>query len=515
MNRVLLLATFICCILGTTVNAQQRYLDPIFDDVTVTTNVMYGVNATVITYNVPAIGEAIPQPLMMDVYTPTNDTETDRPVYLLFHTGNFLPFPDNGGTGGTKEDSVLVEICTDLAKRGFVAAAVSYRSGWNPLAPTQDQRVFGLINAAYRGIQDTRTAVRYMRLSADQLGNPYGINPEKIGIWGDGTGGYLTLNTAALDAYEKILIPKFITEIPDGTGGTIPYPMIQEAINGDIYGTSVGVVDAVNSAVTGFNLGDTLAYPNHIGYSSDISIAVNMGGALGDTTWLDAGQAPIISFQTPTDPFAPYTCGIVNVPVVNLPVVEACGAYTVASIQTAFGNNQAWTDFGFNDSYSEAANVNNDGFEGLMPLLVEDPTESAPWQFWADDNPNSSEPSDPEAARIYLDSIYNYVLPRTCITMDLNCDLTGYSNTKEVVSASAVGLKFSPNPASSSIVFTSNDESPMLDVVVYDLQGRTVATNFEVNNSTFELNRNDMINGMYYVQIRFEAGISTQKVVFN
>ena len=84
MNRVLLLATFICCILGTTVNAQQRYLDPIFDDVTVTTNVMYGVNATVITYNVPAIGEAIAQPLMMDVYTPTNDTETDMLVALKF-----------------------------------------------------------------------------------------------------------------------------------------------------------------------------------------------------------------------------------------------------------------------------------------------------------------------------------------------------------------------------------------------------------------------------------------------
>lgn len=514
MNRILLLGAFFCFFFGLKTEAQQRYLDPIFDDVTVETNVLYGVNATVITYNVPAIGEAIPQPLAMDIYTPTNDTETDRPVFLLFHTGNFLPFPDNGGTGGTKEDSVLVEICTDLAKRGFVAASVSYRAGWNPIAPTQEQRVFGLINAAFRGVQDGRTAVRFFRATADG-GNPYGIDPSKIGVWGDGTGGYITLNMIGLDAYEKTLIPKFIAQLPDGMGGTIPYPMIQEAVNGDIYGTSIGVVDAVNAAVTGFNLGDTLCYPNHVGFDSNVSLAVNMGGALGDTTWLNAGQAPIISFQTPTDPFAPYDCGIVNVPVVNLPVVEACGANVVQAIQTANGNNQEWVDFGFIDDISMAANENNNGYDGLMPFNVDDPLESAPWQFWADDNPNSTSPSDPAAARIYLDSIYSYVLPRACITMDLNCDLTGYSNTKEIVAASEVGLKYSPNPSSTSIVFTSNDENPMLDVVVYDLQGRTVATNFEVNNSTFELNRNGLINGMYYVQIRFEAGIATSKVVFN
>ena len=514
MKRILLVGAFICSFFVSQTEAQQRYLDPIFDDVTVTSNVLYGVNATVITYNVPAIGEAVPQPLVMDVYTPTNDTETSRPVYLLFHTGNFLPFPDNGGTGGTKEDSVLVEICTDLAKRGFVAASVSYRAGWNPLAPTQDQRVFGLINAAYRGVQDARTAVRYMRASIDN-GNPYGIDGDKIGVWGDGTGGYVTLNMIGLDAYEKSLIPKFIAQLPDGMGGTIPYPMIQEAINGDIYATSFGVVDAVNAAVTGFNVGDTLCYPNHVGYSSDVSLAVNMGGALGDTTWLDAGQAPIISFQTPTDPFAPYDCGIVNVPVVNLPVVEACGAHVVQEIQTANGNNAEWVDFGFIDDYSMAANENNDGYEGLMPFNVDDPLDSAPWQWWADDNPNASEPADPDNARTYLDSIYNYVLPRTCITMDLNCDLTGYSNTNEVIAAAAVGLKYSPNPASTSIQFTSNADSPMLDVVLYDTQGRTVATYFEVNHNAFELQRDGLLNGMYYVQIRFEGGISTQKVVFN
>lgn len=509
MNRVLLLATFICCLLSSTANAQQRYLDPIFDDVSVETNVVYGFNSTVLTYLDTLINDAIVQPLTMDVYTATDDTETDKPVFLVFHSGNFLPISVNQSTSGTKEDSVVVELCTQLAKRGFVAASVTYRMGWNPFASELDFRTFGLINAAYRGVQDARTAVRYMRKTVDE-GNPYGIDGDKIGLWGVGTGGYITINTAVLDDFSKVQIPKFITNLPGQ-----PYPMVQESINGDIYGTSFGVVDPINALITGFNAGDTLCYPNHVGYSSDISMAVNMGGAMGDSTWLDAGQAPIVSFHVPTDPFAPYDCGIVTVPTTGDPVLQACGSYVVGELQNGFGNTQQWVDFGFNDNYSTAANTLNDGFEGLMPFSVDDPADSAPWDFYAYDNPNATEPADSVRARVYLDSIYNYAIPRACLTMDLGCDLTGYSNTKEVVSASEVGLKYSPNPSSSSIVFTSNDENPMLDVVVYDLQGRTVETNFEVNNSMFELKRNGLNSGMYYVQIRFEAGITTQKVVFN
>ena len=515
MNRVLLLASLICCVLGSTVHAQQRYLDPIFDEVTMTPNVVYGVNATVLTYNDPNIGQALALPQVMDVYTATNDTETNKPLFLVFHTGNFLPFPVNGGTGGTKEDSVVVEICTQLAKRGFVAAAVTYRAGWNPIAATQTERVFGLINAAYRGVQDANTAVRYFRRTVDEENNPYNIDPTKIGLWGVGTGGYISLNTIGLDDYNKVLIPKFIADIPNPTGGTLPYPMVQEAVNGDIYGTSVGIVDATYGAVTGFVPGDTLCYPNHVGYSSDVSMAVNMGGALGDSTWLDAGQAPIVSFHVPTDPFAPYECGIVNVPVVNLAVVEACGSKVVGQQQNGFGNTQQWVDFGFLDDYSAAANSINEGLEGLMPFEREDPTDSAPWDFYADDNPNATEPSNPEEARIYLDSIYNYTIPRACLTMDLGCDLTGYNNTKETVAAKAVGLTFNPNPSSASIFFNTKADSPMLDMVVFDMQGRMMGSYLNINTTSFELKRNELTSGMYYVQIRFEEGVTTQKVIFN
>ncbi|MFM7814696.1 MAG: hypothetical protein ACKO66_09290, partial [Flavobacteriales bacterium] len=47
----------------------QRYLSEVFTDVTVTSDVTYGVNATVIAY--AQLGQAIPENLKMDVYQPT------------------------------------------------------------------------------------------------------------------------------------------------------------------------------------------------------------------------------------------------------------------------------------------------------------------------------------------------------------------------------------------------------------------------------------------------------------
>ncbi|MFN4884886.1 MAG: alpha/beta hydrolase, partial [Bacteroidota bacterium] len=298
----------------------QRYMTPQFSSVDVQTSVTYGVNATVLYYSV--LNEAVPEALVMDVYTPSGDTETNRPVILYFHTGNFLPFPQNQGTGGTRTDSTAVEICTRLAKLGYVVASCDYRLGWNPIAPTQEERVNTLINAAYRGVQDCRTAVRYFRKSVAESNNPFGIDPSRIAVWGQGTGGYITLAASGIDNYTDILLPKFTT--------SAGIPMVLDFVNGDIYGTSVGVNPLD---------GDTLCYPNHVGYSSDFTVAVNMGGACGDISWIDATDNPIVSFQVPTDPFAPYYTGTVIVPGLNLPVVEVSGSYEVQYALSQYGNN--------------------------------------------------------------------------------------------------------------------------------------------------------------------------------
>lgn len=136
----LLLVAFFACL---TAGAQTRYLDEVFSDVTVTSNIQYGTNITVITA-LQGLAPA-PQPLALDLYEPTGDTETDRPLLLMFHTGNFLPVYLNGGAQGTKTDSAIVEMCTRYAKMGYVVASVDYRVGWNALAATQEERTLQLI----------------------------------------------------------------------------------------------------------------------------------------------------------------------------------------------------------------------------------------------------------------------------------------------------------------------------------------------------------------------------------
>ncbi len=408
MKKIITL--FVALVLSCSVSFSQRYLQEVFTDVQVTSNVTYGVNATVIAYQ--QLGQAIPQQLKCDIYEPVGDTSTSRPVVLYFHTGNFLPTPQNGSPSGTKVDSNVVEMCSRLAKMGYVVASCDYRLGWNPVASTQDERVYTLINAAYRGVQDCRTAIRFFRMTEAEMSNPYGIDPTRIAVWGQGTGGYISFASATLNNYSDIVIPKFIHDVEVAPGVIVPLPMVIQEVNGDIYGTSVGINP---------NDGDTLCYINHPTYSSDFNVMVNLGGACGDSSWVTANDIPMISFHSPTDPFAPYNVGTVIVPGFNLPVVEVSGSGHVQQMANAFGLNDVFQmadDAG--DVYTTAANTFNDGNFGLYPLNrpATQPADSAPWEWWAASNPNNSNGlmtnPDMSAAKgmMFLDSIQMYAAPR-------------------------------------------------------------------------------------------------------
>ncbi|MBL0316301.1 MAG: T9SS type A sorting domain-containing protein [Flavobacteriales bacterium] len=397
----------------------QRYLTEVFTDVDVTSGVTYGVNATVIAYT--QLGQAIPEELKMDIYEPNGDTETDRPLILYFHTGNFLPHPQNGGPSGTRTDLNVVEMCSRLARMGYVVASCDYRLGWNPVATEQDERVYTLINAAYRGVQDCRTAIRYFRKSVAESSDPYGIDPSRICVWGQGAGGYIAFAAATINNYSDIAIPKFTHEIevPPGSGNMVTVPMVLEAVNGDIYGTIVGINP---------NDGDTLCYINHPGYDSDFNVMVNMGGACGDSSWVTANDPPMISFHAPSDPFAPYNVGTVIVPGFNLPVVEVSGSYHVQQLANALNLNQSFLNADLaSDVYTVQANLYNDGAYGLYPLNrpAGSEADSAPWEWWTSDNVNNATGllTNPDMSQTkgetFLDSIQAYAAPRIMCALAL------------------------------------------------------------------------------------------------
>lgn len=505
MKRLLLL--FVVLSTGLSIQAQQRYLDPIFTDVNVTTNVVYGVNANVLTLQ--PLGEATPQPLLMDVYTPDGDTETERPLLLLFHSGNFLPHPVNGSVLGLRTDSAIVEVANRFSKMGYVVASVDYRLGWNPIATTQTERVLTLINAAYRTVQDARTCVKYFRRSVAESANPYGIDPNKVVIWGHGAGGYIAMNTAVLDNYQKIPATpggKFIITI----GGN-PVPMVIEGVNGDINCDSVGIVPL---GFPGFPAGDTLNYPNHVGYSGDVQMAVNLGGATADSSFVTPGLPPMISFHCPQDSFAPYDIGLVLVPGFNLPVVEVAGSYRVQLLANRYGLNADFDGKSYPGDFSAVANARNDGYDGLFPLPNQW-NESSPWSWWSTNNPNHNPNAifqpDGARARTYLDTIIAYSAPRMCEVLGLGCSFIGLDN-KPVIENDEVIV--SPNPATNGLEIYSTDGSTINRIEVYDIQGRLVLAQEVTDRSRHYVTRGNLGPGQYILKTTLNESVATHAVIF-
>ncbi len=482
-----------------------RFIDDIFTDVEVQENVIYGVNATIL----PLLGgqatEAVPRPLNADVYTPAGDTETERPLIILLHTGNFLPPSNNGGCGGTVKDNDMVNFATQLAQKGYVVAVADYRIGWNPLDPDQLTRTFLLINAAFRGVQDSRTAVRYFKKTVAEDSNPHGIDPNKIAIWGFGTGGYISYGSAFLDDVTDTFVPKFFFNATT--------PMVVEAINGNVDATTFGVVPAGYPVLPE---GDTLCYPNHVNYTSDYQLGIAAGGANGEDSWIDENDIPFIGFHVRTDPFAPCETAVLTVPPpANLPIVEVSGACVTIPLVNAAGLNEVF-DVNFIDDVSIAAETASGGVNGFYSFSSDDPAESAPWNFSLSEDPYGTNPAIPcqtEAVetQIVVDTMLAYATPRICLALGLGCDLTAVSTND--LDAAQVGLQVMPNPASVEVRFEA--EENIQSIYVYDLTGRLVKAHTDINGLQFVMPRHNLASGLYVAQVRFENGFVTQKLSFN
>ncbi len=554
MNRTLHLALLAGAIgLSGTADA-QRYLQEVFTDaqLTITPNVTYGTNINFLTsnfanLNVPAeilelqtavsTGTAIPAAyytvgdpataikvveLKMDIYEPDQsvDEVTERPVMIYVHTGNALPPPLNGSPNGARTDSSAVEMCKRMARRGYVAISMSYRGGWNPLGTTLEIRRGTLLNAIYRAIHDVRQCVRTVKADAADLA----IDPNKVIVIGEGTGGYIALAHATLDQGSELFVEKFV---PD-----------------PLNAPNVSYVDTLQVGnLSGFAGQLALYRPN--GQSHETHFCANLGGALADTLWLAEGDQPMVAFHTVFDPFAPFSNGVVIVPTTGEQVVDVNGSNVFMKNVNAFGNNSAFASLPNGDPYTDRArslygttqthgstNVSINTAEGLFPLIrPEWPApameEASPWQWWDPNSPlamaevapgitahMASLASNPDMSankgRAYIDTIMGYLNPRIVCALDLGpCSLVGLSEN----SAVAQGVEVFPNPASNNVTFTSS-AAAILSYEVFDVNGRLVRT-ASVNADRAVMERQGLKPGAYTVQLRFKDGAVARKLMLD
>jgi dienelactone hydrolase len=509
--------------------AQERYLSQVFTKVD-RQQIAYGKNYTVLL--VPTTGRTKSQPLAADVYRPNGDTETKRPLIIYLHTGNFLPYPQNSGASGTIRDSTVVDFCTKFAKMGYVVASADYRTGWNPIAATPEGRVSTLINAAYRGVHDARAAIRFFKANAAT----FGVDTTKIMLFGQGTGGYVSLAAASLDKYTEILtttagankfigsnsVPYVIEKVP------FPNPAGVLYINSDVEGKNFGFVPPNADGTPNAGpppTGDTLNFPNNPTRTSSFAMAVNMGGALGDISWIDANTPPIVCIQAPYDPFAPYDDAVLSVPIPGgsaLPVVRVQGSLAVQKKLEELGKNDIFKKLDpAKDPIGKAIKGKQGGLINLFPIIgTKAPLDSSPWDFW-DPATNTNHAtaiqtnSDMTAAkgRRYIDSVIMFVAPRACIGLNLPCKVSVSVGTNDLTDAD-VALLMAPNPATSEVNFKVAQDKPIKSLEVLDITGRLITAIKNINSSEYRLNRQSINSGMYFVKLNFDNGSLTKKLFF-
>jgi acetyl esterase/lipase len=277
-----------------------RYQSAIFDSIETHSDVKYG-EAQV--WNFP-YGNT---DLFMDIYEPINDSLTKRPLMIWVHPGGFLL--------GSKEADDMIALCDSFAKRGYVTASINYRLGFNPLSVSSAER------AVYRGLQDARAAIRFLK--ENHLN--YGIDTNYTFIGGSSAGGFSALHTAYLEQ----------SEAPSSIDGGLTYP-------------DLGCLDCSG---------------NNFQHDMDLKGVVNLWGALGDSNWVSPyDTVPALLIHGTEDGVVPFGTGH-PFGVFTTPVTH--GSRCVSNQLNAY-NIDHTTHF-FEGQDHEPHGTSNGDFDGVAP----------------------------------------------------------------------------------------------------------------------------------------------------
>lgn len=225
----------------------NRYKTPIFNAVFKHADILYGEGQV---WNIPYNNTD----LKMDIYEPIGDTLLQRPLMLWVHPGGFLL--------GDKGVDDMVALCDSFAKRGYVTASIGYRLGFNPASAESAER------AVYRGTQDIRAAIRYFK----EYASIYRIDTNTIFLGGSSAGGFAALHVAYLDQNEA-----------------------PSSITGGLLSPDLGCLDCSG---------------NNFNHSVELAGLVNLWGALGDSSFVDADETvPALLVHGTADGVVPFGVG--------------------------------------------------------------------------------------------------------------------------------------------------------------------------------------------------------------
>lgn len=232
---------------------------PLFDsaDIRKDSNIVYAVSKNYFS--------GVTQSLMMDVYYPsaTADTMQNRPFILLIHGGAFL--------AGNRND--MAYECMEYARRGFVAATIQYRLGWNCAATDLlgvcvfcQGNNYDLKTATYAAAQDARAALRYVNANCAT----WNADANRLFIGGESAGAITAYHATFWDQTEANAFSSWAV-------------------------AAVGTLDTAGNSL-----------PNTWTVKGLID---NCGAIANDSSLMNNGVIPVISFHDQFDCVVPYASG--------------------------------------------------------------------------------------------------------------------------------------------------------------------------------------------------------------
>ena len=226
-----------------------RYENEIFDEV----------SKTIVEYTDVYDWSALDSGLDMDIYQPVGDTATNRPVLIFAHGGVYV--------AGNKNNPPMVSLCEAFAKRGYVTVSIQYRltSSLSLLSPNASD-IFS--QTVLNSVSDMKAAVRYFRKDVAENSNSYGINSDLIFVGGYSAGAVTAAHLSVIDDNQ---VPAEFQSFYDEAGG--------------IEGNS-----------------------GNPGYSSEVSGAILLAGAINTLDFIDADDEPIVSLHASDDNTVNYEC---------------------------------------------------------------------------------------------------------------------------------------------------------------------------------------------------------------
>ncbi len=505
-NSYKLLSLFIAVLIFYQTQAQSyRYTNTIFTAVDVTSGIVYG-NAPFLDSPYSDESATTDGDLIMDIHQPQGDTNTNRPAIIFAHGGGFLD--------GSRDVDDMKAFCDTFALKGYVTATIDYRQG----VEVNDNGDLHYNRAAYRGLQDGRAAVRFLRANAAT----YGIDPDKIYWGGNSAGSFIGLNAIYMDSSEK----------PDDAGN----------VNYTI------TVNGIPVAYTGPDLGD-LDIGDNLDMSGEPDGVMACWGGVGDPATIQAennqavflihGEADNIVPFNQGPPFGlsgvsdVYGSNAINTQLTDIGIPAQKTYFVPGEDHEFYGvDNGNWENGTNGNEYWDTVVVAATNFYWLQHKPTADftyvqngtdveftstGTGAISWLWDFGDARSTSEEENPVHAypangdydvKLYIENTnasWDTIVKVVSVSGLVNTDFKNQQTT----------IKLYPNPANDYIQISGLNSAENYHLSLSDISGKLLRSEDIKNKTDFKINLQDFVPGIYFIKTESSQSVFTDKIIKN